>query len=134
VRNLLLTFVSLCVISVVIGMIGVNLLDHNYWNYHGAFLLVFLTLFPRLTLLFSSIPFGGFFWWLGFVFCPRYLVALLATFNYWNANPFLVTLAWFVVIGGEGTEKYYIRRQVYYSSGNQLRDDDVIDVKAESLD
>lgn len=124
-------FISLCVISVLFSTFGFELRHENYWQHHGILLLVFLSLFPRLALFFSSIPFGGFFWWLGFFFFPRYLIAFLATLNYWHQNPFLVTIAWFIAIGGESTEKYYIRRKVYYYKKPPQRYDDVIDVEVE---
>jgi hypothetical protein len=97
-----------------VNIFGVPLKTTDYWNVHGVWLLIFLAFFPRLALLFSSIPFGGLFWWLGWIFAPRFLVAFLATFNYWEANPFLVTAAWLIAIGGESCEKTVIRRQ--YSS------------------
>jgi len=61
--------------------------------------------FPRLTLLFSSVAFGGLFWWLGFIFAPRLLVAILATTAYWQTNTVLVVLTWIWAVGGESAEK-----------------------------
>lgn len=112
----------------------------SYWSRHGIFLLIFLALFPRLTLLFSSIPFGGFFWWFGLFFFPRYLIAAIATLEYWQCNPILVTLAWLVAIGGETTEKMYVNRRVVLVHKNRSsvnpnryrgsnKDDDVIDAE-----
>ena len=66
--------------------------------------------FPRLTLLFSNVPFGGLFWWLGWVFAPRLLVAILVTFNYWDSNFILCVLAWVWALAGEGTEKVVVVR------------------------
>ena len=83
----------------------------NYWDHHGIFFLFFVALFPRLTLLFSSVPFGGFLWWLGFFFAPRLLVAVLATLAYWHANPILVMIAWLVALGGESSEKTWVIRR-----------------------
>lgn len=77
----------------------------NYWDKHGIFFLIFITLFPRLTLLFSSVATGGFFWWLGFLFVPRILVASLATVSYFHTNPVLVIISWLVALGGETAEK-----------------------------
>ncbi len=133
-KNFLITFIGLCVTSVLLSLLGFDLMHYNYWHEHGFFLLIFLAFFPRLTLLFSSIPFGGIFWWLGFIFCPRYLVALLATVNYWHRNPILVTFAWLIAIGGESTEKYYIRRRVYYYRKDEIAKEDIIDVEAEPID
>lgn len=85
----------------------------NYWDKHGVFLLFFITIFPRLTLLFSSIAFGGFLWWLGFIFCPRILIASLATVAYFHTNPILVVNAWIVALGGEVFEKWGIGRNKF---------------------
>ena len=41
------------------SFLGLPFGSGNYWDLHGVFLLGFLTFFPRLALLFSSIPFGG---------------------------------------------------------------------------
>lgn len=77
----------------------------NFWDMHGVLFVICLFFFPRLTLLFSSVVFGGLFWWLGFLFLPRLLVAILATQAYWETNPILVGLTWFWAIGLEGAEK-----------------------------
>jgi len=94
--------------TILMGAFDVDFGLANYWDVHGAFFLIFIALFPRLTLLFSSIPFGGFFWWLGLIFTPRLLVAVLATISYWNSNWILVIISWVLVLGGESSEKYYI--------------------------
>lgn len=78
----------------------------NYWQKRGPFFLVFVTFLPRITLLFSSVVSGGFLWWVAFFVCPRFLVAILATAAYWNTNPILVTISWFVAIFGEAMEKW----------------------------
>jgi hypothetical protein len=77
----------------------------DFWKSHGFFFLVFITLFPRLTLLFSSVASGGFIWWIAWAFAPRILVTFLATTAYWNTNPILVIIAWLVALGGESSEK-----------------------------
>lgn len=77
----------------------------DFFQNHGFFFLIFITLFPRLTLLFSSVATGGFLWWLGFIFCPRILVASLATVAYFHTNPVLVIISWIVALGGETMEK-----------------------------
>jgi hypothetical protein len=84
----------------------------NYWDRHGVFFLFFITLFPRLTLLLSSVPFGGVFWWLGLIFAPRLTVAILATLAYWEMNPMLVIISWVVALSGESSEKVLLTRQV----------------------
>lgn len=83
----------------------------DFFSRHGIFFLVCISLFPRLTLFFSSVPFGGLLWWLGFFFYPRLLVATLATITYLKTNPLLVLIAWFVAISGELFEKVAIRRR-----------------------
>jgi len=80
----------------------------NFWDVHGLWFILFLMFFPRLTLLFSSVLSGGFFWWLGWIFAPRLLVAILATNSYWHSNTFLVVLTWFWALGGESVEKKVI--------------------------
>jgi len=94
----------------------------NYWDNHGVWFLIFITLFPRLTLLFSNVAFGGFFWWLGFFFAPRILVAVLATIAYWEQNSILVVISWLMAIGGESGEKVVVRNRydVVKKGGNVL--------------
>lgn len=75
----------------------------NFWDVHGWLFLVGIAAFPRLTMLLAvSVPFG---WlaWLGWLFVPSLLVAILATNYYWDTNPVLCVLAWiwFAVKGGE---------------------------------
>ena len=77
----------------------------NFWDVHGVVFLICMFFFPRLTLLFSSVATGGVFWWLGWFFTPRLLVAILATTTYWPSNPALVIIAWFWAFGGESFEK-----------------------------
>ena len=83
----------------------------NFWDVHGIWFIIFMFFFPRLTLLFSSVAFGGVLWWLGFIFAPRLLVAILATTAYWHTNTVLVVLTWFWALGGETTEKVAISRR-----------------------
>ncbi len=78
----------------------------DYFQVHGFFFLVFITFFPRLTLLFSSVASGGILWWLALIFCPRILVATLATVAYFHTNPILVVMSWLVALGGEVFEKW----------------------------
>lgn len=75
----------------------------NYWDHHGVLFLFALAIFPRLTLLLSSIASGGALWWLGWVFAPHLLVAILAI-PYWDQNPVLVVIAWLCAFGGSGGE------------------------------
>ncbi len=79
----------------------------DFWQVHGIWFLIFIVLFPRLTMLFAvAVPFG---WlaWLGWIFTPSLLVAILATTYYWHTNPVLCIIAWlfaFGKIGGTATK------------------------------
>lgn len=111
---------------------------NNFWDHHGVFFLFFITIFPRLTLVFSNVAFGGILWWLGFFFAPRILVAVLATMSYMNSNPILVIISWIVALSGESTEKYTLRRKVRFSSPISrsrapLDSGDVIDVDYQKI-
>ena len=77
----------------------------SFWDIHGVWFILFMCIFPRLTLLFSSVVTGGMLWWLGWILAPRLLVAILATNSYWETNTLLVVCTWFWAIGGEGAEK-----------------------------
>ena len=77
----------------------------NFWDVHGILFIFFMFFFPRITLLISSVVSGGFLWWLGWIFAPRLLVAILATTSYWDTNPVLVVFTWIWAMGGESAEK-----------------------------
>jgi hypothetical protein len=133
-------FILISIISwVLINYLGVEFGKTNFWDKHGLFFLIFIAIFPRLTLLFSSVPFGGIFWWLGFFFAPRLLVAILATVNYWHQNPIWVTISWLVALGGEASEKHFIinRSQKRFHShrpGTPEQDKNVIDAEYKVID
>ena len=115
--NLLLKIFVLFLAITGAATLAMNLFEipfgtENYWNHHGVFFLIFITLFPRLTLLLSNVAFGGLFWWIGFIFAPRILVAVLATISYWSANPVLVIMSWLIALSGESGEKYVLRRRI----------------------
>lgn len=105
-KSLATFFILLVATSVMMDVFKTEFGTVNFFEKHGFFFLIFITIFPRLTLLFSSVSFGGFFWWLGFFICPRILVASLATVAYFHTNPFLVTMSWVVALGGETLEKF----------------------------
>ena len=90
---------------------GVEFAHEEFWAHHGVFFLVSIMLFPRLTLIFGGVATGGLLWWLGLLFAPRLLVAVLATLTYWNQNPVLVAAAWVVALGGESSEKFAMVRR-----------------------
>jgi len=140
--KILILFLVVSVASaVLVNLFGMELGNVNYWQMHGVLFLICIAIFPRLTLLFSSVPFGGLFWWLGWLFAPRLLVALLATVAYWNNNKILVLLAWLFAIGGESTEKYYVHRRARVvrvgparSSSSRHTDGPTIDLKETKSD
>ena len=94
----------------------------DFWDVHGWIFLVCAALFPRLTMLFAvSVPFG---WlaWLGWLFAPHLTVAILATTYYWDTNPILCVIAWFIALGGTAGEgKVATRVAVAKSAPRQLR-------------
>jgi hypothetical protein len=107
-RALTVFFLLLVATSVMMDVFKTDFGTVNFWDKHGVFFLFFITFFPRLTLLFSSVAFGGVLWWLGFFFLPRVLVASLATVAYFHTNPILVVVSWLVALGGEVFEKWGI--------------------------
>ncbi len=83
----------------------------NYWNEHGLIFMACMFFFPRLTLFFGSVASGGILWWLGFIFAPRLLVAILATTAYWPTNMILVIITWIWALSGETAEKTLVKRR-----------------------
>ena len=76
----------------------------DFWDVHGWLFLIAATFIPRLTMLFAvSVPFGPLAW-LGWLFAPHLTVAILATTYYWDTNPLLCIVAWFVALGGTAGE------------------------------
>ena len=81
----------------------------DFWQVHGILFLIFITFFPRLTMLFAvTVPFG-FLAWLGWLFAPHLTVAILATQFYWQTNPILCIIAWFIALAGTGGEYKVVR-------------------------
>src|SRR5271154_5486215 len=87
------------VVALATAYTDVRLGRDDFWNHHGFLFLISIAVFPRLTLVFSSVATGGILWWLGWFFVPRYLVAFLATLAYWNQNPLLVVFSWLIAFG-----------------------------------
>jgi hypothetical protein len=98
------------------GLLDIQFGHSNFWDHHGILFLISIAIFPRLTLLFSSVATGGLIWWLSWVFAPRILVAALATITYWYQNPILVVIAWLVAFSGESSEKYAVVQKSGYSN------------------
>ena len=107
-RGLAVFFVLIVATSLMMDVFKTDFGSINFFQKHGIFFLIFITLFPRLTLIFSSVATGGFLWWVAFFICPRVLVASLATVAYFHTNPILVTISWLVALGGEVFEKWGI--------------------------
>ena len=112
-RGIAIFFVLVVATSLMMDIFKMDFGTVNFWDKHNVFFLFFIAIFPRLTLLFSSVAFGGFIWWLGFFFCPRILVATLATVAYFHTNPVLVCLSWLIALGGEFFEKRGIGRSKF---------------------
>ena len=78
----------------------------NFWAYHSIFLLIGLTLFPRISLFFCNISTSLLFW-LGWFFLPRIVIAINATIYYFDTNLILVIISWIIALSGESAEKKY---------------------------
>ncbi len=76
----------------------------NFWDVHGIFFLIFITFFPRLTMLIAVTAHFGLLTWLGWLFVPHLTVAILATEYYWHTNPILCIIAWMIALVGTGGE------------------------------
>jgi hypothetical protein len=83
----------------------------NFFDHHGIIVLLGLALFPRITLLVASFATGGFFWWVGYIFTPHILVAILSL-KYWHTNPVLVIVACLWSLVGTGGEGECVNRKV----------------------
>jgi len=115
--KIFLLFLTLTIGSaVMIQDFGIQFGSVNYWQNHTLFFLLFIALFPRLTLVVSSVASGGFLWWLAWLITPRFLIAYLATVAYWQTNPILVVIAWLIALGGESSEK-----TVFINRGSPFR-------------
>ncbi len=82
----------------------------DFFDKYNTLILICLAVFPRLTLLIASFATGGFLWWLGWIFAPHLLVAILAI-PYWDSNPVLVIFAWLIALSGTGAESSVVRRK-----------------------
>ena len=80
----------------------------NFWDSHTLFFCIGMYFFPRLTLIFAT-PWGGLLWWVGLIFLPRLMIALLATMYYGNTNPFLCGFVWLWAIRSDYLEQQRIK-------------------------
>lgn len=76
----------------------------DFWQVHGIFFLIFITFFPRLTMLFATAVSFTPLVFIGWLFAPHFTVAVLATQYYWHTNPILCIIAWFIAFAGTGGE------------------------------
>lgn len=104
-RGIAIFFILIVATSVLMDSSTLTFGTVDFFQNHGFFFLLFITFFPRLTLIFSSVVSGGIIWWAGLIFCPRILVASLATMAYFHTNPILVVMSWLIAFGGEVMEK-----------------------------
>jgi hypothetical protein len=77
----------------------------NFWETHSVWFVIFMCMFPRLTMLFATTFGGGFWYWVGWLIAPRLTVAIIATMLYGNTNTALVCLTWVWALCGESAEK-----------------------------
>jgi len=113
-RSVAIFFMLIVGTAIMMDILNMDFGTVNFWDRHNFFFLIFISIFPRLTLLFSSVATGGVLWWLGFIFCPRILVAALATVAYFHTNPLLVIISWLIAIGGEVFEKWGIGKGKFH--------------------
>lgn len=113
-----LIFLSITLVSTLLfNYTNIQFGNADYFDNHGWIFLFSIALFPRFTLLVSSLflgslQVGGLIWWAGFFFAPRILVACLATVSYWHNNPVLVIISWLIALGGESSEKFVITKRM----------------------
>lgn len=88
-------------------------MEGGFWEHHGVVFILFMALFPRLTMLFGTTvatTFGGPLFWVGWLFAPRLTVAIIATTLYWETDLVLCVLTWIWALSGESAEKSVARR------------------------
>jgi hypothetical protein len=70
----------------------------SFWDIHGILFILFMFLFPRLTMFLTCICFMPFahpiLFWIGWFLTPRFVIAILATTFYLFTNPVLCIFAW----------------------------------------
>lgn len=76
---------------------------HYLWALFG------FAFFPRITLWFFALITGGFWFWVGVFFIPHIMIAYWATHYYWDTNPVLCILSWFIAFGGSKSESKVIK-------------------------
>ncbi len=82
----------------------------DFWQVHSWLFLIGLVFFPRLTMLIAGTVWKfasfatpwGILAWVGWVFSPSLVIAILATIYYWNTNPILCIVAWLLFLSKTG--------------------------------
>ena len=98
----------------------------DFWQVHDFAFLFCAAFFPRISMLWVifaplGLLFGprgllisflawGFLRWLGWLFMPHLLVAILATTYYWSTNPVLCVIAWIFAFAGTSAELQAVAR------------------------
>lgn len=103
-KNFFLLILLLVIMSSTGSLIEINkaVTSENFWNVHGFWFLIFMNIFPRITMYIATpfpIGIGGFFGWL---IAPRIYAAILATTFYWSTNPTLCVITWIIALGTTG--------------------------------
>lgn len=75
----------------------------NFFDHHSVICGICLVFFPRTTLLIGSFASGGLLWWLGWLFTPYFLIAIMSI-PFWDSNPALCVFAWILAFVGTATE------------------------------
>lgn len=89
-------------------------MELNFWDLHGFFFILFMCMFPRITMLVATSvasTFGGPLFWIGWIFAPRLTVAIIGTMLYFNSNPVLCVFTWIWALSGESAEKTAIGKR-----------------------
>ena len=60
-------------------------------------------------MLFATTVSFGLVSWIGWFFAPHLTVAILATQYYWQTDPLLCIIAWFIALAGTGGEYKIVR-------------------------
>ncbi len=84
----------------------------DFWRVHSVWFLIFMNLFPRITMLVATpfpIGFGG---WFGWLVVPRIYAAIIATTLYWNTNPTLCVITWIIALGTTSTNEGVLIRKI----------------------
>jgi len=78
----------------------------DFWELHGIWFIIFLAIFPRITMVVTGIfsAFLGPLFFFGWLLFPRITIAILASMIYFDTNPVLCVLSWFWAFGGTRVE------------------------------